>query len=207
MQRHPQSKKSFGRVAAFLAPDAMSKVARKLALRLSRLNSYITKMRFMVWGWRFESHGLRCGLERGVRIQGGVRIHLGDRVTLRRGTMMGGNGVLKIGSRTTINEDTIIGCTQSVTIGDDCMVAPRVYILDVDHEYSSRSIPISEQGYRTSPISIGNGVWIGAYAVILRGVTIGQGAIIGAHSVVTRDVPAFAIAAGIPARIISMRPE
>jgi adhesin HecA-like repeat protein len=199
--------KSFRRVAALQAHDAMSTVARKLVLRLSRLKSYVAKMRFLVWGWRFESHGLRCGLEPDVRIQGDVRIHLGDRVTLRRGTMIGGNGVLKIGSRTTVNEDAIIGCTQSVTIGEDCMIAPRVYILDVDHEYSSRSIPINAQGYRSSPVSIGSGVWIGAYAVILRGVTIGQGAIVGAHSVVTRDVPAFAIAAGIPARVVAMRPE
>lgn len=52
------------------------------------------------------------------------------------------------------------------------------------------------------PVTLEDGVWVGARVIILPGVTIGQGAIIGAGSVVTRDVPARTIAAGNPARII-----
>lgn len=54
-------------------------------------------------------------------------------------------------------------------------------------------------------VVIGNDVWIGARVVIRRGVTIGDGAIIGAGSVVTRDIPPYAIAAGVPARVIKKR--
>lgn len=119
--------------------------------------------------------------------------------------MIGGGGVLRVGSRTTINEDAIIGCTDSITIGADCMLAPRVYLLDVDHEFSSLDVPISSQGYRTSPVVIGDDVWIGAYAVILKGVRIGKGAVVAAHSVVTKDVPEYAVVGGVPARVIAER--
>ena len=54
---------------------------------------------------------------------------------------------------------------------------------------------------------VGNNVWIGYGACILRGVTVGDNAIIGTSAVVTRDVPANAVVAGIPARVIRMRPE
>ena len=59
----------------------------------------------------------------------------------------------------------------------------------------------------TAPISIGNHVWIGAGATILKGVTIGDNAIIGAGSVVTKDVPPNTIVAGNPAHIIRQRIE
>lgn len=175
--------------------------------RLASLAGYLNKFRFQLWSWRFEAYGVRCALEAGVRIKGSPEIYLGDRVTLRRGVFIGGNGSLKIGSHTTLNEDVLIACSTSVEIGANCMVAPRVYILDVDHVFLSRKIPINKQGYNAAPVLVGNDVWIGAYAVILRGVTIGNGAIIGAHSVVTRDVPEYAIVAGTPARLISMRPQ
>lgn len=60
---------------------------------------------------------------------------------------------------------------------------------------------------RQEPCIVGNDVWIGTDAVILRGVHVGNGAIIGASSVVNKDVPPYAIVAGNPARIIRMRVE
>jgi acetyltransferase-like isoleucine patch superfamily enzyme len=54
----------------------------------------------------------------------------------------------------------------------------------------------------TAPVEIKDGAWIGAQAVILSGVTIGRNAVVGANSVVTIDVPDFATAVGIPARVL-----
>jgi len=143
----------------------------------------------------------------GVRILGRSKIILGDRVTLRRGVTIGGHGDLIIGSGTTINEAVTITCTKAVSVGSNCMLAPMVCILDVDHSISQPEIPISEQGYLVEPVSIGDDVWIGTQTIITKGVSIGDGAVIGANSVVTRDVPPMAIAAGSPAKIIRMRNE
>jgi phosphonate metabolism protein (transferase hexapeptide repeat family) len=69
--------------------------------------------------------------------------------------------------------------------------------LGVDQEFRERR--------RRKRVTIGNDVWIGHGAVILPGVAIGNGAVVGANAVVTRDVPAFAVVAGVPARMIRLR--
>jgi len=61
------------------------------------------------------------------------------------------------------------------------------------------------QEHTSAPIHIGRDVWIGRGACILPGVTIGEGAVIGANSVVTKDIPDFAMAAGVPAKVIKIR--
>lgn len=94
---------------------------------------------------------------------------------------------------------------EKIEIGADVMIAPRVYILDVDHRFDDRARPISAQGYEIAPIRIQDGVWIGAGAVITKGVTIGEGAVIGANSVVTRDVAPYAIIGRVPAKLIRHR--
>ncbi len=182
-----------------------SPLMKFLARKCESYRGYFPKIRFFIFHWRFESYGSRCGIESDVRFSGGTRIFLGERVTLRRGVLVSGAGKLTIGDRTTINEDVIISCTDRIEIGSDCMFAPRVYILDVDHKFSDRDVKISNQGYHSAPVKIGSDVWLGAYAVILKGVSIGDGAIVSAHSVVTKDVPPYAIVGGIPAKVIRYR--
>lgn len=145
-------------------------------------------------------------MESGVRIRGGCKVTLGDRVMLRAGVFIGGGGSLVVGDGTGVNEQVIIAVTESVTIGSNCMLAARVYILDVDHVYARRDIPINQQGYSSAPVIIGDDVWIGAQAVILRGVKIGTGAIIAANSVVSHDVQPYTIVGGVPAKLIKVRP-
>jgi len=185
--------------------EFVGRLIRACVYKLAGIKGYLAKIRFWLWFWRFTSYGKRCGLESGLRVMGQPTIHLGDRVTFRRNVMIGGEGILSVGSRTTINEDIIIACTDSVTIGSDCMLAPRVYILDVDHEFSSKNTPIASQGYRSIPVVIEDDVWVGAYAVILRGVHIGRGAVVAAHSVVTKDVPEYTVVGGAPASVIAVR--
>lgn len=180
---------------------------RDLAQYFALLARYSEKLRYVCNWWRFERAGARGAIGPKVRFLGSPKLYFSDHVTIRRGVVIGGNGELIIGARTTVNEDVIIGCSKRVTIGNDCMIAPRVYILDVDHEYKSREFPISNQGYRSDPVVIGDDVWIGAYAVILKGVKIGRGAIVAAHSVVTCDVEEHAIVGGAPARLLKSRPK
>lgn len=96
-----------------------------------------------------------------------------------------------------INEGVSITCASEVHIGKGCNIAREVVIRDYDGHY------IEELNYRTAkPVNIGDNVWIGYRAMVLKGVTIGVGSIIAANSVVTKDVPPHCIVAGNPAKII-----
>lgn len=114
-------------------------------------------------------------------------------------------GVLNIGNGNYFNRNVKIVCFEQITIGDDCLIADSVHFYDHNHSLSDLSKPIRSQGYSTKPIKVGNNVWIGAKATVLKGVTIGDNAVVGANAVVTRDVPANAIAVGNPASVVKMR--
>lgn len=109
-------------------------------------------------------------------------------------------GDIMIGNRTRIGlGNTVIG---PVTIGDHTNIAQNVTLSGLNHIFHDVSKTIAEQGVSTSPIHIGNDVWIGANAVILAGVEIGEHSVIAAGSIVTRSIPSYSICAGNPAKII-----
>lgn len=99
-----------------------------------------------------------------------------------------------------MNAGAQIRCKERITIGDNCAIARNVLIMDFDAHLITYADGTTNKV--TAPITIGNSVWIGAGATILKGVTIGDNAIIGAGSVVTKDVKANTIVAGNPARVI-----
>src|SRR5690606_29379537 len=95
-----------------------------------------------------------------------------------------------------------------VSIGDDVMMGPDVVIITSNHNFSNTDTVMRSQGHLPSQrVIIGNDVWIGVRVIILPGVSIGNGVIIGAGAVVTKDVPDFAIVAGNPAKFIRYRNE
>lgn len=112
--------------------------------------------------------------------------------------------IIKIGKNTSVGYHTFIFASERIEIGSNCMIAPFVYLVDSNHG-SQKGINMNSQPNETAPIKIGNDVWIGTGAKILKGVTIGDGAIIAAGAVVKDDVPSNKIAGGIPAKIISER--
>ena len=116
-------------------------------------------------------------------------------------------GLVSIGAKTVLGQECTISAYQHVSIGRECVVADRVMLIDFDHGVVDVDRPIRLQGIYKRDVRVGNNVWIGYGACILRGVTIGDNAIVGTSSVVTRDVPANAVVAGIPARVIRMRDE
>ena len=94
-----------------------------------------------------------------------------------------------------LNAGSLVVCTTEISIGEMCLFGEQVIIRDDD------SHGIDDRPQR-APITIGDKVWVGMRAMILKGVTIGGGAVVAAGSVVTRDVPAGALVGGVPARII-----
>lgn len=123
----------------------------------------------------------------------GARNHFRQMMTLR--ALNGGKIVF--GNDCFCNSNVSITAMKSIYIGNGTKIANNVVITDHDHDYHHNNI-----GYVSAPIQIGDRVWIGANAVILKGVTIGDHAVIAAGSVVNHDVPAYCVAAGVPARLI-----
>lgn len=93
--------------------------------------------------------------------------------------------------------------TGNVTIGRHVMMGPDVMILTSDHQVSEGSYA----GYTTKDVLIDDHAWIGARAIILKGVTIGKHSIVGAGAVVTHDVSDYEIVGGSPARLIRKRTD
>jgi acetyltransferase-like isoleucine patch superfamily enzyme len=110
----------------------------------------------------------------------------------------GGEGEIVIGDYCVLSSGVRIRSALSVRIGDSCMLAERCFITDADwHDVYHRIYP----GKR-APVVIGDNVWLADSVTVCKGVTIGDNSIVGAASVVTRDIPANAIAAGNPAKVI-----
>jgi acetyltransferase-like isoleucine patch superfamily enzyme len=138
----------------------------------------------------------------------GPRISIGDhatiiatadgRVRLSVWSNLEGRGRIRIGHSALICPGVRIQSAQSVVIGDDCMLASRVYLTDADWHgiYDRLSMGPSD------PVAIGDNVWLGDGTVVCKGVTIGKNSIIGAGAVVVSDIPANAVAVGNPARVV-----
>jgi acetyltransferase-like isoleucine patch superfamily enzyme len=103
-----------------------------------------------------------------------------------------------------INRFTMFDACESIEVGRNCMIGPHCYITDHDHGHAPGCL-VSEQPLVSESVRIGDNVWIGAGAIVLKGVTIGSEAVIGAAAVVTGDVPAGAKFVGVPARQIAAR--
>ena len=114
-------------------------------------------------------------------------------------------GEVEIGPKTVMGQECTISAYQRVRIGEQCVIADRAMFIDFDHGVVEVERPIRVQGIYKRDIEVGSNVWIGYGACILRGVRVGDNAIVGTSAVVTKDVPANAVVAGAPARIIRMR--
>lgn len=111
-----------------------------------------------------------------------------------------------LGQRAQIGEfcHLVAGKNGKIHIGDYCIMSPHVVIVASRHGTESGT-PMRLQAIDDGKVLIGDDVWIGTHAVILKDVTIGDHAIIAAGSIVTKDVPSDAIVAGIPAKPINSR--
>lgn len=132
-------------------------------------------------------------------------VNVGSGVVFYPRVSIRGRGRLTIGDGCSINGGVIFGLTCDLTLGANVMIADNVSFRTADHEYSDLSVTMMQQGERPLPIQVGDDVWIGANATLLRGVVVGKGAIIGAHALVVRDVMPYEIVGGVPAKKIGSR--
>lgn len=112
------------------------------------------------------------------------------------------------GNDVQVNDYVHIAAVEKVSIGNNVLIASKVFISDHNHGgysgdvHSAPDVPPANRPIISSPVIIEDNVWIGEFVSVLPGVTIGKGSIIGANSVVTSDIPANSIAVGAPARVI-----
>ena len=118
------------------------------------------------------------------------------------------NKIITFGENVQINDAVHIVGRKKVTIGNNVLIASKVFISDSNHgsysgdNQSSPDEPPALRKLQATPVTIEDNVWIGEFVTILQGVTIGRGSIIGSLSVVSKDIPANSIAVGSPARVI-----
>ncbi len=105
------------------------------------------------------------------------KIRSGAKVRVRKGARC------IIGNNVFMNSNSTITCHEQIEIGDDVQLSPNVQIYDHDHDYSAAG-GIKAEKFKTSPVIIGNNVWIGANTIILRGSEIGDNCVIGASCVI-----------------------
>jgi acetyltransferase-like isoleucine patch superfamily enzyme len=165
-------------------------------------------------GWWKLRLGRRLRLDGLAFIGPGCALQVGKRATLELGRwawvghgckLRSHEGTVSIGAKAVLGQECTISSYQRVAIGRECVIADRVMLIDFDHGMVEVDRPIRLQGIYKRDVHVGNNVWIGYGACILRGVTVGDNAVIGTGAVVTRDVPPNAVVAGVPARLIRMR--
>ena len=168
----------------YLASDPQLTEERQKARRLTRLYNQSTEEqpqeRDRLIRELFGSVGKDCYIEPTFRCDYGYNIRVGDNFYA--------------------NFDCVMLDVCEITIGANCMLAPRVCIYAATHPIDAPTrISLLEYG---KPVRIGNNVWIGGNSVIAPGVTIGDNVVVGAGSVVTKDVPDNVVVVGNPARIL-----
>jgi acetyltransferase-like isoleucine patch superfamily enzyme len=190
------------RMTRFLARNGMlsPKYARLLGRWLRRRLLTLAGWRWRTNGPVFFGRGLELQIARGARVEFGRFVWVGDGTKVRCH-----EGAVEIGAKTVLGQECTISAYKRVRIGEQCVIADRAMFIDFDHGVVEVERPIRVQGIYTRDVEVGSNVWIGYGACILRGVRVGDNSIIGTNSVVTKDVPANAVVAGIPARIIRMR--
>lgn len=161
---------------------------------------------------RFERAELkRCGahviLEEGVLIFHPETVSLGENVYVGHQTLLKGyyQNELVIEDDCWIGQQCFLHSAGGIWIEPGVGIGPGVKILTSTHEEPGLGQPWMAGALSLAPVRIGEGSDIGVGAIILPGVHIGRGVQVGAGAVVSRSLPDFAIAAGVPARVLRLR--
>ncbi len=177
-----------------------------------------------IWGLRFfyyeplfksqcRTVGKKLWMEKLPYIVNSGAIHIGENVRLSGkpsfafSTHLYAEPSITIGDNTFIGHLTAFSIGKSISVGRDCLIAGNVSIADNDGHplnYLERIEHLPPHMEDVRSVTIGDNVWIGRHAVILKGVTIGDRAVVGTRAVVTRDVPPDTVVVGNPARVVKV---
>lgn len=176
-----------------------------LLLRIPR--GATSRVRLLVYRTLGMRQGKKNRMEGGGRVRRCSQITIGDYNSFTQGCWLWPEDTdccgirIRIGNRNYFNRNVMIDACGSVEIGDWNMFGPDVYIADSNHQFEDGLSPANLPMDRGTVI-IGNRCWIGAKAIILKGVRLGDGCVVAAGAVVTRSVEPGALVAGVPARLL-----
>jgi acetyltransferase-like isoleucine patch superfamily enzyme len=135
-------------------------------------------------------------------------IDLGDRVFVGRNTILScKNGDIVLDDDANVGFNVEIFSASRVRVGKKVLVAAYTYLVGGDHLYDRTDVPVLDQGRTARGIEVDDHAWLGAHVVVTDGSRVGRDAIVGAGAVVVGEVPDFAIATGIPAKVVRNRLE
>jgi acetyltransferase-like isoleucine patch superfamily enzyme len=180
------------RVAATLG--VTSKLKRLKVRGLAAQEGLLLQTMFLVG--RLPARKLRHAIYRRMGMQ------LAPTACIHRGLEVRAAQRVEIGAGSIIGFDAILDGRSGITIGRHVNLSSAAAIWTLQHDHR-------DSGFRAvgGPVVVGDWAWISFRATVLPGITVGDGAVVAAGAVVTRDVPAYAIVAGVPARIIGHRPS
>ena len=145
---------------------------RMLSLKYARLILGLFRRRFLTrYGRRLRSDGLSfIAPDVVMQISPAGRIELGRWSWIGHGSKLRCHeGLISIGAKTVLGQECTISAYQHVSIGRECVIADRVMLIDFDHGMVEVERPIRLQGIYMRDVRVGNNVWIGYGACILRG--------------------------------------
>jgi acetyltransferase-like isoleucine patch superfamily enzyme len=128
---------------------------------------------------------------------------VGPGVEFRRGfrAELGGPDTrVTIGGGCSFTYDVVIQCASSIEIGVGCLFAQGAMVVDGSHRFRDLEVPVGAQGYDLRPIRIGDHVGVMSKCTVIA--DVGERTLVGANAVVTRPLPAYCVAAGVPARVV-----
>jgi len=151
--------------------------------------------------------GDQCVFEEGVLVFHPENVFLGNNVYVGHQTILKGyyKNSLHVGDETWIGQQCFFHAAGGLSIGARVGIGPGVKIITSAHRDVGRETPVLFSPIDLGEVTVGDDADLGVGSVVLPGVSIGRGAIIGAGAVVAENVPDYAVAAGVPARVLRMR--